>query len=137
MKEIICDFELNIHKAIDEMIPEVDILGCFFHLAKAFKEKVDKKNMKSEYDNNSEFRKFVKQCIALSSLPLVDIEPGLQWLKNNSRFKEDNIEKFLEFIFLIILKNIGLMGVLLHIYGVHGREQMIILIITRRVLIQK
>ena len=30
----------NIHKSIDEMMPEVKILGCFFHLAKAFKDKI-------------------------------------------------------------------------------------------------
>ena len=94
MKEIICDYELNIHKSIDEMLPNVDILGCFFHLAKAFKSKVDKMNMKSKYENNAEFRNFIKQCIALSSLPLIDIEPGLEWLKQNIKFEEDNVENF-------------------------------------------
>ena len=43
LEQIITDFELMIHKSIDEMLPEIDILGCFFHLAKAFKKKVDKK----------------------------------------------------------------------------------------------
>ena len=41
VKEVISDFELNIHKAIDEMMTDVEILGCFFHLAKAFKKKVE------------------------------------------------------------------------------------------------
>ena len=30
VEEIITDFELSIHKSIDEMMPELDILGCFF-----------------------------------------------------------------------------------------------------------
>ena len=93
-------------------------------------------NMKSKYENNAEFRKFIKQCIALNSLPLIDIEPGLEWLKQNIIFEQDNVENF-KVNFLIILKSIGLMGVFLHIYGAHGKEQVIILIITRRVSIQK
>ena len=28
LKQIICDFELNIHKAIDGILPWVEILGC-------------------------------------------------------------------------------------------------------------
>ena len=77
LKQIICNFELYIHKALDGILPWVEILGCFFHLAKAFKEKVDKKGMKRHYNKIPEFRKFVKQAIALSSSPLADIEAGL------------------------------------------------------------
>ena len=51
--EIISDFELNIHKAINDMMPEVDILGCFFHLAKAFNMKVDKKTHEKELRGRS------------------------------------------------------------------------------------
>ena len=47
LEALIVDFELNIHKGIDEM-PDVEIFGCFFHFAKAFKEKVDKKKMKKK-----------------------------------------------------------------------------------------
>ena len=91
LKQIICDFELNIHKAIDGILPWVEILGCFFHLAKAFKEKVDIKGMKRHYDKNPEFR---KQAIALSSLPLTDIEAGLNWLKDNVFFDDEELGAF-------------------------------------------
>ena len=80
MTEIISDFELNIHKSIDDMLEDVDILGCFFHLAKAFQNKVDRNGMKLEYENNPEFHKFVKQAIALSSLPLEDLHLGFNSL---------------------------------------------------------
>ena len=68
-KEIISDFELNIHKAIDDILPDCKILGCFFHLAKAFKMKVDKGNMIHKYENDETFREFDKQATALSHLP--------------------------------------------------------------------
>ena len=99
VEEIISDFELNIHKSIDEMLPGVDILGCFFHLAKAFKTKVDKRHMKKHYDDNPEFQKFIKQTIGLSSLPLGDLEEGLKWLRDNVHFDDEDEESFrLEFL---------------------------------------
>ena len=51
--EIISDFELNIHKPINDMMPDVDILGCFFHLTKAFNMKVDKKTYEKEIRGRS------------------------------------------------------------------------------------
>ena len=96
VNEIICDFELNIHKSIDEVIPEAEIWGCFFHQSKAFKEKVDKKGMRSVYDNDYEFRKFVKQPTGLSSLPLEDVELGFKWLEENTDFEDEKKDKFKE-----------------------------------------
>ena len=92
--EVIVDFELNIHKAIDEMMPAVRILGCFFHLSKAFQKKVTKNNMKTLYDEDIEFQRFIKKSVALSHLPLEDLETGLDWLKENVHFENSKIESF-------------------------------------------
>ena len=94
VEEIITDFELNIHKAVDDMLPSVCILGCYFHLAKAFKKKVDKKNMKRNYETNDKFRRFIKQAIALSSLPLDDLQVGLDWLKDSITFVDEKEATF-------------------------------------------
>ena len=40
IKEFISDFELNILKSADEMLPGIFILGCFFHISKAIWKKV-------------------------------------------------------------------------------------------------
>ena len=102
VKEIICDFELNIHKSIDDILPSINILGCFFHLSKSFKKKLDKKKMKLEYENNHEFYKFIKQAVALSHLPLSDIQIGMEWLKDTFEFADPRVaafkEEFLEYI---------------------------------------
>ena len=79
------------------MMPGVDILGCFFHLAKAFKKKVDKKNMKKHYDENPEFWKFIKQAVGLSSLPLGDLEIGVKWLRDNVNFEDEEEALFKEY----------------------------------------
>ena len=36
IKELISDFELNILKSADEMLPGIIILGCFFHPLRPF-----------------------------------------------------------------------------------------------------
>ena len=76
------------------MMPEVKILGCFFHLAKAFKKRIDKKQMKRLYEENFELQKFVKQSIGLSALPLGDLEIGVQWLKDNVLFDDEKLDGF-------------------------------------------
>ena len=60
LEEIICDYELNIHKSLDDMCERVKILGCFFHFAQSLQHKVDKWEMKPHYENNEPFRKFIK-----------------------------------------------------------------------------
>ena len=62
IKEIISDFELNIHNAVYESGSGVKILGCYFHLSKAIKRKIDKKGYKVLFDNNPDFRQFIKRC---------------------------------------------------------------------------
>ena len=86
VEEVISDFELNIHKSLDEMCPGVKILGCFFHFALALQRKVDKGGMKTTYEDDPNFRKFIKQAIAISSLPLDDIQRGIDWLDQNYQF---------------------------------------------------
>ena len=76
------------------MLEGVDILGCFFHLSKAFKHKVDKNSMKLEYENDPKFHKFIKESLALRSVPLEDLEIGFKWLSDNFTFDDPKIESF-------------------------------------------
>ena len=48
---VISDFELNILKAVDDML-EIDVEGCFFHFSKCLKTKVDKRHFKTRYEND-------------------------------------------------------------------------------------
>jgi hypothetical protein len=114
--ELIVDFEINIHKSIDEMMPGVDILGCFFHLAKVFKKKVDKKNMKKHYNENPEFRKFIKQDVGLSSLPLGDLEIGVKWLNDNVNFEDEEEASFKDYFMEYIEERKSLNIVRKHVF---------------------
>ena len=48
--------------------------------------------MKLQYENNPLFHKFIKQAVALSSLPLEDLETGFNWLKDNFSFDDPQLE---------------------------------------------
>ena len=64
VEELIVDFEINIHKSIDEILPNV-LLGFFFHFAKVSKTKLGKRKMKKHYDTNHEFCQLIKIAISL------------------------------------------------------------------------
>ena len=93
-EEIISDFELNIHNAINDILPDVKILGCFFHLAKAFKMKVDKSYMKNYYENDPEFKQFVRQATSLSNLPRDKLYDGFDYFEKNLNFEDEKVQKF-------------------------------------------
>ena len=93
LTSIISDFELNIMKAIDDIL-DVDILGCFFHLTKAFKNKVDKKGFKTRYETDKMFNQFIKESGALVHLPLEDLIDGLKHIEEKFVFKDIKGEEF-------------------------------------------
>ena len=134
--ELIVDFEINIHKSIDEMMPGVDILGCFFHLAKAFKKKMDKKNMKKHYEENPEFRKFIKQSVGLSSLPLGDLEIGVKWLRDNVNFEDEEEASFKDY-FMEYIESYWVNEFSHHLSGAFGNALEITQIIIKRVSIAR
>ena len=45
VSSVLSDFELNILKAIDDMV-DADIFGCFFHHKDCFRRRVDRKGLK-------------------------------------------------------------------------------------------
>ena len=65
VEELIVNFEIKIHKSIDEILPNVALLGFFFHFAKVSKTKLGKRKMKKYYDTNHEFCQLIKIAISL------------------------------------------------------------------------
>ena len=93
VKSILCDFELNILKSIDNML-DCDILGCFFHLKKCFQRRVEKKGFKTRYETDEFFNKFINQCSAQSHLPTEDVERGLEEINKKFIFEDERGEEF-------------------------------------------
>ena len=95
VESVLSDFELNIMKSIDVML-KCPILGCFFHHKKCFQRKVDKKGFKTRYENDEHFQAFINQCSALSSLPLDDLEEGLEHINKKIVFEDERAQNFKE-----------------------------------------
>ena len=110
VKEVISDFEINIHKAIDDSLENVSILGCFFHFAKALRVKVDKRHMRNKYQNNEKFQEFVKLATALSTLPADKLCDGYNFLKDNFDFEDEKTQAF-KVEFLKYIKEYWIEGV--------------------------
>ena len=92
VSSVISDFELNIIKAVDDMLG-VSVEGCFFHFSKALQTKVEKSHFKTRYENDLSFQHFIKECGALAHCPLEDIEEGLRMIKEITtlKMKKENI----------------------------------------------
>ena len=80
IESVLSDFEFNIMKAVDQIMPGVIIMGCFFHFKKALQNKVDKKGMKTVYEHYKKFRNFINECGALSHLPVEDLESIMEYV---------------------------------------------------------
>jgi hypothetical protein len=61
--------------------------------------KVDKKHMRKRYEDDSEFRGFVKEAIAISHLPPEQLKTGFEHLENDFNFEDDKAAQFkIEFL---------------------------------------
>ena len=88
VKSVLSDFELNIMKSIDVML-QVPIMGCFFHHKKCFQRKVDKSGLKTRYENDEKFSKFLAEMSSISFLPIADVEEGLKHVDKKYNFADD------------------------------------------------
>ena len=86
VESVITDFELNIQKAVDDLLPDAKILGCFFHFKKAIWRRVQKKGMCQRYEEDPEFNKFISECGAIAHLPLEKLQEGLNPINTKFNF---------------------------------------------------
>ena len=93
IESVSSDFELNIMKALDDIL-EVDILGCFFHLKKVFKTKVDKHGFKTRYSKDSYFKSFINVCGSIAHLPVEDINDALKNIEECYQFEDEKATTF-------------------------------------------
>ena len=93
VKSVLSDFELNILKSLDVML-HCPILGCFFHHKKCFQRRVDRKGLKTRYENDEYFRRFINETSAISLLPIADVEEGLKHVDKKYNFEDNKAQDF-------------------------------------------
>ena len=93
VESVLADFELNILKAVDEML-QSPILGCFFHYKTCIQRRVDRNGFKTRYQNDEKFNNFINELSALSHLPIDDIEEGLEDVNKRFEFDDEEAKTF-------------------------------------------
>ena len=122
VESVICDFELNILKAIDQML-ECDILGCFFHHKKCFHRRMDKRGFKTRYETDDHFYEFINHCSGLSHLPIEDIEAGLVYIEKKFEFEDVEATEF-KADFIQYIQDFWIQGCLPpRVWNVFGRSE--------------
>ena len=87
--QLLVDYEKGIHNAFtkvlyDRYLLDIEIAGCFFHLADAVLRNVKSRGHAIEYSSeNAILRKFVCKMEATAFLPPNDVKSGIQYLWDN------------------------------------------------------
>ena len=79
-KSILIDFEAAVQKAAKLEFPGIKVKGCFFHFCQAIYKKLVELGLKTLYSTNSDVKMWVEKLMALSLVPLDQIEDGLEYL---------------------------------------------------------
>lgn len=79
---ISCDFELGAINAFKGAFPDVEILGCFFHLTKNLKKEIKHLNLMGNYNNDADFALCCKMVMSLAFVPLNNLDEAIDELSN-------------------------------------------------------
>ncbi|KAJ5079098.1 hypothetical protein M0811_14621 [Anaeramoeba ignava] len=90
-KYVTCDFEVSLQNAIKKVLPEAQLIGCFFHWKNAIRKKVNK--LCSELDENQK-KELVESLEELTYIPLNMIEEKLKKIKVHFKGCEEFFKYF-------------------------------------------
>lgn len=74
-EEFVCDFEMAIHVAVKKIRPNIEIVGCKFHLTQSWFRKIQNLGIVSDYKNkDSEIGKWLRWTFGLLYLDAPEVE---------------------------------------------------------------
>jgi hypothetical protein len=82
-ESIVSDFEISAINAINEVFPNAQITGCMFHLAQNLWKKIQKTHLVECYRENEDTRKKCKMLLALSYVPVKDVQFAFEIITEN------------------------------------------------------
>ena len=78
------DYELSLQQAIRQTFSDkVIIKGCWFHFCQAILRRIEFLGLKNLYLNDSDFRFWVKQFMALALIPIEKLQSGIDIIITN------------------------------------------------------
>ncbi|CAF0726925.1 unnamed protein product [Brachionus calyciflorus] len=87
---LVSDFELASINAFKFHFPNIKVIGCQYHYAQAIRRNVDTNGLKIAYNSNDDIQYFIKSFIALSMVPLENIDDafGIILERKNELFEK-------------------------------------------------
>lgn len=100
--EIITDFERAAIAAVQEVFPNANYHGCYFHFTRALRRKAKKLHL----SNDIFLQRIVSLCTVLPFLPLSELDNGWVYIKAEvASISNDNLLKFVKYMESFWLKN--------------------------------
>ena len=74
------DYEPAMLKIVKVIFKDAQIFGCFFHLRQSCKEKMGEHHVLSKFKNDSDFAMNAKKILAISYVPIEDLDKAMDEL---------------------------------------------------------
>lgn len=104
--EIVVDFEMSIHNAINSIWENIKISGCRFHLTQAWYRQIQKLGLTQQYrDKNSEVGKWLHYCFGLLFLNHEEVEDFYFFELYELKPQNDQLDKFSDYLLETYLTN--------------------------------
>ena len=87
---VLIDFEKAALNAFENIHPNADLTGCFFHLCKNIWRKVRNSGLQRRYQDEDDFSLYVLMIMALAFVPETDLETAFDALFNDIRIQYNN-----------------------------------------------
>jgi hypothetical protein len=97
IKNIIIDFESGLKNALNFCFPNSKIYGCSFHYSQAVWRKLQSLGLTSQYNNDKEFKKTIKNILNLIYLFLEKVNETFLYIKNKGLEKFPVLKEFFLF----------------------------------------
>lgn len=97
-KNVVIDFELGIHNAVNQIWKDVNIIGCRFHLSQAWYRKILSLGLSDDYKNNTDVGKTLKYFFGLQFLNPIEVGDCFTFDLISDIPKNNKLEKFCDYL---------------------------------------
>ncbi|CAF1581158.1 unnamed protein product [Rotaria magnacalcarata] len=94
VQKIVSDYEAAWLMAVENMLPNVTRLGCFFHFSQACYRNIQKLGLSQLYDDDPEVRLILRKFIALALVPRDKVKSCFKLLRRNA---DDRVQEFVQY----------------------------------------
>lgn len=96
--EVVIDFEMSIHKAVNSMWHNIKIIGCRFHISQAWWRKIQELGLTKHYKEKTDIGKWIGYCFGLLFLEPDDVGDCFVFDLLPIAPENDKIQAFMDYL---------------------------------------